>query len=64
MAKAAYTTWATTKAHVTAEIAKLHLPITNGQYTHDAAAQFVLGLNRVLRGTYNLASGQGMTGLL
>ena len=63
MTKAAYTARSTTKAHIRAEIAKLYLPNTNGQYTHDAVAQFVLGLNRVLQGTYTPSSGQGMTGL-
>jgi hypothetical protein len=64
MDEAAYTARATTKAHVAAEIAELHLPTINNQFTHDDAVQFILGLYRVLRGTYNPASGQEMTDLL
>ena len=64
MAEAAYTARVTTKDHVAAEVTKLHLSTTNGQFTHDAASQFVLGLNRVLQGTFNPSSGQGMSKLL
>ena len=65
MVEAAYTAPEITKAHVVEEVTKLHLfTTTNGPFTHDAAATFVIGLNRVLRGTYNPLSGQGMTGLL
>jgi hypothetical protein len=64
MAEAAYTARATTKAHVIAEVTKLNLPLTNGQYSHDAATTFVLGLHRVLKSTYNPSSGLGMSELL
>ena len=65
MADAAFTARATTKAHVAAEIGKLRLPTVNGQYTHDAATQFTLGVNRVLKSTFNPAEpGQGMAWLL
>ena len=65
MADAAFTARATTKAHVAAEIGKLRLPTTNGQYTHDAATQFTLGVNRVLKSTFNPSEpGQGMARLL
>ena len=51
MAKAAYTARVTTKAHIIAGISKLNLPAVNKQYNQDAAAQFVIGLKRVLKGT-------------
>ena len=53
MSDACYTARATTKAQVTASIGGLNLPTTNGQYTHDAAAMFIVGLHRVLKMTYN-----------
>ena len=64
MAKAVYIVRATTKAHATAKITKLNLPTINNQYTHDAATQFILGLNRMIKSTYNPSSGQGMVQLL
>ena len=65
MADAAFTARATTKAHVAAKIGKLRLPTVNGQYTHDAAIQFTLGVNRVLKSTFNPSEpGQGMARLL
>ena len=64
MAEATYTTRATTKAHVLAKVAKLNLPTINKQYTHDDTTQFVLGIKRVLKGTYNPLSRQEMVDLL
>ena len=54
MADATYTARATTKAHVVEGINKLTLASHHGSgsYSHDAIAQFVLGVNRVLRGTF------------
>ena len=65
MSDACYTARATTTAQVAASIASLTLPTTNGQYTHDAAAMFVVGLQRVLKMTYNPSEpGCGMEMLL
>ena len=65
MSDACYTARATTKAQVTASIDGLNFPTTNGQYTHDAAATFVVGLHRVLKMTFNPSEpGCGMEMLL
>ena len=65
MSDACYTARATTKAQVAASVASLSLPTTNGQYTHDAAAMFVVGLHRVLKMTFNPSEpGCGMEMLL
>jgi hypothetical protein len=53
MSNACYTARATTKAQVTASIGGLNFPTSNGQYTHDAAAMFIVGLHRVLKMMYN-----------
>ena len=61
MADAAFTARATTKAHVSAEIGRLVFQTVNGSYSHDVATQFVLGMNRVLKGTFNPGGdGNGM----
>ena len=47
-------------------IARLAFPTINGQYTHDAANNFILGVHRVLKSTFNPIddSGLGMSELL
>ena len=65
MSDACFTARATTKAHVTAAIRDIHLTVVNGQYSHDAIAQFILAVKRVLKSTYNPAKpGCGMEMLL
>ena len=65
MSDACYTARATTKAQVTASIGGLNFPTSKGQYTHDAAATFVVGLHRILKMTFNPSKpGCGMEMLL
>ena len=65
MSDACFTARATTKAHVTAAIGDIHLAVANGQYSHDAIAQFIVAVKRVLKSTYNPAEpGCGMEMLL
>ena len=40
MSDACFTARTTTKAHVTAAIGDINLAVVNGQYSHDAIAQF------------------------
>ena len=65
MSDACYTARATTKAQVTASIGGLNFPTSNGQFTHDAAATFVVGLQCILKMTFNPSEpGCGMEMLL
>jgi len=65
MSDACFTARATTKAHVTAAIGDINLAVVNGQYSHDAIAQFIVAVKRVLKSTYNPAEpGCGMEMLL
>ena len=66
MAEACYSAQASTKAQVVAEIAKLSFKKNdNGQYTHDTITTLALGIERIMKGTYNPCdAGKGMGGLL
>ena len=65
MSDACFTACATTKAHVTAAIGKINLAVVNGQYSHDAIAQFIVAVKRAIKSTYNPAEpGCGMEMLL
>jgi hypothetical protein len=66
MAEACYSAWASTKAQVIAEIAKLSFKKNdNGHYTHDTIATLACGIKRIMKGTYNPCdAGKGMSSLL
>ena len=65
MSDTAYTARSNARLQVVEGISKLTLNLVNLQYDHEAGTQFVLGLNRVLRGTFNASEpGQGMAPLL